>query len=366
MEVRFNWYWPFSRPEEIEWAHGTARRGESIVVDVIDRPEAPSPGQDGSVTVARSLPDVDRSATSPVRWATSRARTYRDRAETRRDRWDDEEFDLVHLHYLNRFTDAFASLPHPLVMSVHDVMPHQLRLGRQLERRLLGRLYSRADALVVHHRVLADELVHRFDVPHGRIHVVPHQVFPVGEAPLAFPEGAPSLLFFGAFRANKGMESLGPLMKELVHDDVRLVIAGRGDPALEDLARRLAEEDSRVHVEIGHVTLERKRQLFAESALVLMPYSAFESQSGVLHDAYGHARPVVVTEVGALGETVRADATGVVVSKRSPQKLAQAVREVLSSGQWEQFSQAAQAIATKRSPAATGARLREVYDSVLQ
>jgi glycosyltransferase involved in cell wall biosynthesis len=162
------------------------------------------------------------------------------------------------------------------------------------------------------------------------------------------------------------MESLGPLMKELVHDDVRLVIAGRGDPALEDLARRLAEEDSRVHVEIGHVTLERKRQLFAESALVLMPYSAFESQSGVLHDAYGHARPVVVTEVGALGETVRADATGVVVSKRSPQKLAQAVHEVLSSGQWEQFSQAAQAIATKRSPAATGARLREVYDSVLQ
>jgi glycosyltransferase involved in cell wall biosynthesis len=127
----------------------------------------------------------------------------------------------------------------------------------------------------------------------------------------------------------------------------------------------MAARDARVRSEIGFATLDRKRALFRESHVVVLPYTAFSSQSGVLHDAYGHGRPVVVSDVGALGETVREDGSGLVVPPRDPAALAHAVRDLLELGAWRQYADAAGRIAHSRSPDAVGARLREVYDLVL-
>jgi glycosyltransferase involved in cell wall biosynthesis len=363
--MRFHWYWPFARQEELDWAVATPRAGESVMVEVIDRAEAPVAGQHGPATVIRDLPDVQRDVANKLAWAASRANTYRVRAGARRSHWRSGEFDLVHLHYLNRFTDAVLPLAHPLVMSVHDVVPHVPRLGAGLEHRVLQRLYSRADALVVHHEELTDRLVCDFRIDPDRIHVVPHQVFPVGDAPHDPSAGTPTVLFFGALRPNKGLEVLAAATRLLAGDDVRVVIAGRGDAALQNLATELAESDPRVTAEIGFASLERKRQLFAEASIVVMPYTAFASQSGVLHDAYGHARPVVVSDVGALGDTVREDGTGLVVPPNDPAALADAIRESLEAAIWQTHAGAERRISVERSPAATGERLREVYDLVL-
>jgi glycosyltransferase involved in cell wall biosynthesis len=363
--MRFHWYWPFARPEELDWAVGTARDGESILVEVIDRAQAPAAGTHGPVTVVRDLPDVRRDVGNRLAWTASRANTYRARAAIRRTHWGSGKFDLVHLHYVNRFTDAFAPLPHPLVMSVHDVVPHMPRLGTGPEHRLLERLYSRADALVVHHQELTDRLVSDFRISGDRIHVVPHQVFPVGDVPDLPPEGPPTVLFFGALRPNKGLDVLADAMGRLQRDDVRLVIAGRGDPELERLATDLAAGDSRVRAEIGFATLGRKRELFGEASLVVMPYTSFASQSGVLHDAYGHCRPVVVSDVGALGDTVREDDTGLVVPPKDPSALSDAIRASLEPTTWRNHAAAERRIRAERSPPAIGARLREVYDCVL-
>ena len=208
VDMRFFWYWPFARREELDWAIGTARAEDSILVEVIERAEAPAAGKLGPITVVRDLVDVDRTELSRANWLASRARTYQARSRMRRHHWLTEQYDLVHLHYLNRFTDAISPLPHPLVMSVHDVLPHAPRLGRAGEHRLLRRLYGRADALVVHHRRLADQLMAEFAVSSARVFVVPHQVFPVDDAPERPPSGPPLVLFFGALRANKGLAVL--------------------------------------------------------------------------------------------------------------------------------------------------------------
>jgi glycosyltransferase involved in cell wall biosynthesis len=226
-------------------------------------------------------------------------------------------------------------------------------------------MYTRADALVVHHAALSERLMQKFGVPEERIHVVPHQVFPVGQVPDHPPDDPPTVLFFGAFRPNKGLSTLADAMQRLETDDIRLVIAGRGEASLERLVTDLAQRDSRVHVEVGFATLERKRELFSEASLVVMPYTSFSSQSGVLHDAYGHCRPVVVTDVGALGETVREDATGLVVSPQDPGALADAIRTALQPSIWEAHAAAERRIRTERSPTAVGRRLREVYDQLL-
>lgn len=363
--MRFQWYWPFARSEELDWAKFVLRPGEQIVVQVVDRDVAPEAGTEGGVTVVRDLPDVDRSV-GRASWAFSRSATYRERAAARRRQWRSGDFDLVHLHYVNRFTDAISWLPHPLVMSVHDLVPHVPRLGATFERRLLARIYRRPDALVVHHPLLADGLREEFGVDPSKIHVVPHQVFPVGSAPTARPAGERRLLFFGALRTNKGLAVLGEAMKLLASDDVRLTIAGRGDEKLERLARDLAAADERINTEIGFATLDRKRELFDSSSLAVLPYTSFSSQSGVLHDAYGHGRPVVVTDVGALGASVRDDQTGAVVPPNDPAALAAAITRMLETDAWDAAAASCRRIATERSPEEVGRRLRELYEEVLR
>lgn len=361
--MRYHWYWPFARPEELGWAAATARPGDSVVVQVIDRPHAPAAGRRGQVTVVRDLPDVERGV-HPLLWAPSRARTYLGRAAARRDAWRTGDFDLVHLHYLNRFTDSVVPLPTPVVLSVHDVVPHQPRLGR-VEHRVLRRLYQRGDGLVVHHEDLAARLIADFDVDPDRVHVVQHQVFPAPPAGSPPADEPPVILFFGAMRRNKGLSVLVEAFSRLGDLDARLVIAGRGDRDVEQVAEAAAVRDPRVRAEIGFVTLERKQELFAQASLVALPYTEFASQSGVLHDAYGHGRPVVVTEVGALGRSVREDGTGLVAAPADPASLADQITAALEHTTWRGLAAATERVRSDRSPERTGERLREVYDAVL-
>ena len=361
--MKFHWYWPFARQEEVDWALGTPRPGETIVVQTINRTPAPQAGVYGPVTVVRDLPDINRNVRR-VFWLPSRFNTYVRRAAARQAMWRSKQFDLVHLHYLNRFTDAIVPLPTPLVMSVHDVVPHVTRLGRA-EHALLHRTYHRADGLVVHHQVLSDRLVQEFGVARDRVHVVEHQVFHAPDVGPPPGDREPMVLFFGALRANKGLPVLLEAMRRIPRADVRLVIAGRGDADLEALARGAAGTDPRIVAEVGFVPLERKRQLFAEASVSVLPYTSFASQSGVLHDAYSHGRPVVVTDVGALGSTVVAEGTGLVARPGDPDSLARQILHVLEPTTWRKLADATQVVRSERSPERTGQRLRSVYDQVL-
>lgn len=363
--MNFYWYWPFARPEELDWASHTAGPGEHVTVHVVDRDVAPRVDEaPPRVTLVRDLPDVDRTARG-LWMPLSRARTYVGRVRARQTAWSASGFDLVHVHYVNRFTDAVAPFTHPLVVSVHDVYPHQPRLGPRVERHLLSRVYGRADLLVVHHRSLAQRLADEFHIGGERVAVVPHQVFPVSGGPAPRPAGDPSVLFFGALRANKGLEVLAEAAPILAKAGVAVTVAGRGDPRLEAFALEMQRTFSNVQVELGFATPRRKAHLFRQATVVALPYVSFESQSGVLHDAYGHGRPVVVTDVGALGDTVREDNTGRVVAPRDPRHLAEGIVGLLDPVAWSAASEAGLRVATERSPQATGALLRLAYEPLL-
>ena len=359
------WYWPFARGEELDLAIAAARGDDELVIQTLDREYAPPAGRHGNVTVQRDLHDVQRGRMSKPVWMASRARTYADRARTRQKAIRSGRFDLVHLHFLNRFTDLVAPLPHPLVISVHDVLPHNPRLGVRGEKALHSRLYARADLLVVHHRQLADDLMNVFDIPSRRIGVVPMQVFPVADVKPHPPAGPPMFLLFGALRPNKGMDIVEAALRLLPDLDLRVVIAGQGDTELATRARRMAEEDPRVTAEIGVVSIERKHELFSDASVVLLPYTHFASQSAVLHDAYGHRRPVIATDVGALGVSVRDDGTGVVIAPRDPAALANAMRVTLDADNWSTWADACHAATEQRSPEVLGRKLRDAYDELL-
>lgn len=364
--MRIYWYWPFARPEELPLACATARVGDEITVHVIDREAAPVTSPSDRVLLRRDLPDVRRDLGRSPAWPVSRAATYGRRARTREQAAAELRPDVCHLHYLNRFTDWL--LPRrrgsPLVMSVHDVMPHVSRLPRRAERALLEATYRRADALVVHHARLRRELLAAFDVDERRVHVVPHQVFAYDDAePAPLPE-RPCALFFGALRANKGIDVLLRAVSR-IPEEITIRVAGRGEAVIEEQLRRAANADPRLGVEIDHVPIARKVELFRQASVVVLPYTSFASQSGVLHDAYAHGRPVIVTDVGALGETVREDGTGLVVPPGDAAALARAIEGFVSDpGVLAHHADRALAARKARSPEVLGPRLREIYDRI--
>jgi len=361
--VRLLWYWPFARPEELDWARGVARCGSRVTVVVIDREGAPVPTEKDrliGLDVARVLPDVDRSTTSGPRWLWSRTRTYLQRAKARRTLLLSGRFDIVHYHYLNRFTDAWRRPKGLWIASVHDVSPHRPRLG-WLEQRIAWLMYRRPDGLIVHHEWLREALEARFGINPGRIRVVPHQVFPVVD-PCERVTGVttPTVLFFGALRQNKGLDVLLDAI-ERAGGAMRLHIAGRGDHELEVLATDAAARNDNVTAEIGRISDERKAELFRACDVVALPYTSFSSQSGVLHDAYGHWRPVVATDVGALGQTVRDDGTGLVVPAGDADRLAESLLEMCGA-EGDRRAAAARRIAVERSPRAVAAATVEAYE----
>jgi len=82
---------------------------------------------------------------------------------------------------------------------------------------------------------------------------------------------------------------------------------------------------------IQFIPEEEVDYFFAASNLVVLPYLKFESQSGVLLRAYAHKKPVVVSDIGAMGELVSSDKVGLAVEPGNSEALAEAVTSVLGS-----------------------------------
>src|SRR4051794_7692167 len=197
--MRIAWYFAFARPEELPLACAVVGAGDELTVQVVDRLGAAETAECAQVHVRRDLPEVNRGSMPGPQWLLSRAGTYVRRARSRARFLREVDPEICHIHYLNRFTDPFKlrRMRMPVVLSVHDVLPHDSRLPLWLEHALLSSSYKSASALVVHHQRLRDLLVEQFGLDPASIHVLPHQVFDYGPRTLPPPTGR-RVLFFGA------------------------------------------------------------------------------------------------------------------------------------------------------------------------
>ena len=368
------WYCPFPYPHVPPLACSVPLPDDRLFAHL------PDGGIDGLVTsspagctVLAELPNVERRQEWTATWGLSRTAVYLRRARLRRRRATSRHFDVAHLHFLNYFTDAWSlgglRRRVPLVSNVHDVIPHQRRLPPFVERRTLGRLYRTAGTLVVAHELLRGLLFDEFGVDPSSVEVIPLPIPAVADsgAPV---EGSsrPLVLFFGTLRRNKGVDVLLRAVRVLRANggaDVRVVIAGSGAPEVEDAVREAARRDPGIDAEIGLVSEARKEQLYREATLVVLPYTAFTSQSGVLGDAYAYGVPVVVTDVGAMGQTVHTDESGWVVPPADAEALADAIAAAVSSSSARDHAvRAARKASGSRSYAEIGRRYRELYERV--
>ncbi len=146
---------------------------------------------------------------------------------------------------------------------------------------------------------------------------------------LGIPDAEPVALYFGYIRPSKG---IGDLIEAFAlsswRDKARLVIAGHVTkfadfPKLEARVRKHDLAD-RVIFKAAYIPNDHVGAYFEMARVVVLPYRS-ASQSGVLHLAYGRARPVIATSVGGLAEDVFDGESGLLVPPGEVKALSKAL-----------------------------------------
>lgn len=140
--------------------------------------------------------------------------------------------------------------------------------------------------------------------------LAPHGSFeePTNSEPSTMPGGRPTVMTFGKFGTYKTVDLLVEAHAELLknHPDMRLVIAGTDSPNAAGYLKGVREKYSHVpNVEYtGYVSEEDVPRIFGEAWVVAFPYTSTTGSSGVLHQAGGYGKAVVLPNLGDFAELV--------------------------------------------------------------
>ncbi len=264
----------------------------------------------------------------------------------------------------------------PVVLTVHDTLPRAASMTRLADMRPL---YDLAAHFIVHAEENRQALLARSGVEPSRVSVVPHGPL-MEELPapsrsaareaLRIDPGAKVILFFGVIKPYKGLldliEAVALLRPEF--PDVHLLIVGRPEGSVEPYTAAIAEKGLAGCTSFypGFAPTEQVPLYFAAGDVVCLPYHE-ASQSGVLLTAYRFGRPVVVTGVGGLPESVEEDGNGYIVPPKDPPALAAALARIIADPEKaERFGRRSQELARTRFSWERAARLtQEVYARLL-
>lgn len=235
--------------------------------------------------------------------------------------------DMVHLQIVNAGTDQFfvplLCKNQKVIYTVHNVVPHEKGIGRG--RSSFKRIYQTVHHLIVHSNANRNQLISEFGIIPDKISIIPVGTETPGKPlisqieareRLKLPLTCQLILFFGTIRKNKGLSLLIKSMSLVAsaNPDIMLLIAGNIPfrSTFDEYTKLIRNLNLQEKV-ISHIKWIKDDEVelyFRASDIVVLPYTSFASQSNVLLQAYKYHRPVVVTEVGSLGETIDEDETG--------------------------------------------------------
>ncbi|HEY3968503.1 MAG TPA: glycosyltransferase family 4 protein [Planctomycetaceae bacterium] len=292
--------------------------------------------------------------------------------------------DVIHFSSFNHLTFPYwkrmvSSSRPKIVATAHDVRRRVAMINRRFEDRQLQLFYQRADALFVHSRSQAEDLMDFARLDGSRIHIVPHGPYDYGpptasrevlRTKYGLPQDKVVALSFGLIRDEK---NLGHLLQALPRfkESLHLLVAGTGDTtghkSLEyyrELAQSLGIE-SAVTFLGRYIPDSEVPDLFEACDWVAMPYSrSFTSQSGVLNVAVSYNRPLLTTRAPTFAETLDGLDVGVMVEPDSVDALTEGIA-TLHAQIGEGRSYAFDEYRSRFSWAENARRTAAVYRSVL-
>jgi len=229
-----------------------------------------------------------------------------------------------------------------VVLTVHNILPHEVRRGEGF---LYFLYYRLADALILHSERNRARLLGLLpDLNAGRVYHVPHGNYAEfrdleldqeeARARLDLPREGEMVLFYGAIRPYKGLDLFLKLVKPVraACPDAFFAVAGnvlRGGRA--DYEKQIAdlgigEEELKVRFE--YLSTEESIAYVCAADLVVLPYREIY-QSGVLLFAYSFGRPVLATRVGSFPETIEEGRSGWLVDVGDVGGMEQALIRIL-------------------------------------
>jgi glycosyltransferase involved in cell wall biosynthesis len=193
--------------------------------------------------------------------------------------------------------------------------------------------------------------------------LAPHGSFeePTDTQPNPMPDGQPTVMTFGKFGTYKTVDLLiqAHEMLQKNHPGLRLVIAGTDSPNAAGYLKSMREKFSHVtNVEYtGYVAEEDVPRIFGEAWAVAFPYTSTTGSSGVLHQAGGYGKAVVLPNLGDLAELVLEEGyDGEFFEPTDSKSLADAIARVIDNPERQME------IGVRNYTAANGLPITEVVD----
>lgn len=242
--------------------------------------------------------------------------------------------DVVHLNTSGQLALARDLVVTALARLHHVPVVYHLRFGRVPEALASGTAEGRLLAFVARrvHTVIAidpgtKQALQRY-VPGAQAVFIPNCI-DLDSLP-ALPEEsrghARTVVFVGWVVPTKGTTELVEAWSSLETAGWRLVIAGPGDPAYVEELRSAAAGKGTVDF-TGEVEHDEALRLIAAADVFVLP-SHTEGFPNVILEAMALGRPIIATDVGAIGSMLD-DGCGVVVPARSTAALASALSRLL-------------------------------------
>lgn len=273
-----------------------------------------------------------------------------------------------------------------IVLTLHNVnIRKRDRTDSMLNRFTLRIQYRLADHLFVHTEKMKQELIEEFIVETDKITVIP---FGINNAvpntqitgmqarhQLGFSDREKIILFFGNIAPYKGLEYLVTAFHQLmhVHDDYRLVIAGRPkncEQYWSEIRHEIADDVLQGRVLLRDMFIrDEDTELYMKAADVLVLPYRYIYQSGALFLGYSFGLPVLAADVGTLRDEIVEGKTGFVFRPEDPEDLARAMDRYFTSELYADLETRRREIkdyaAVRNSWTIVGQRTIEVYTSLL-
>lgn len=227
-----------------------------------------------------------------------------------------------------------------VVITVHDA--DSLASSGARRSRITGVIYRFADRIIAHNRASAQE-VERSGLRSSKIAVIAHGHYLESVHKVPSPSSARSalgiaqsdkvILFFGQIKDSKGLDILLEAMSQVVGEvqEAILLIAGR--PWKTDfsqygaaITRLNLQTHCRLH--IGFIPDEEVSVYYAAADVVVLPYRRIY-QSGVLLMAMSYSKPVIISNLPAMCESVTDNVNGWLFQQGSKDDLAKVLIRVL-------------------------------------
>lgn len=222
---------------------------------------------------------------------------------------------FVSAHSSNIFLSFFAKILNiKIAFTIHDLIPHPDKKSSFVD------LYNKSirsffgNYFVVHNR----EYEEAFEKD---VFYIPLSGYKSDSLPRNLPK---TILFFGRIEPYKGIKNLYALGELFLKEkmDWNIIIAGKGKLPLYD-----KPIPSNIEIINDFISDELLRSLHLKSAFTILPYDS-ASQSAVIIHAYAYGTPVIVYDVGSLGEYVIQKETGIIVKHNDYNAILKYLKEI--------------------------------------